>query len=164
MLFDHQCPFVGNTIGLYNYKWFYMTLFFMTWCCVTFAITLSIYLQRRFSWFICIFGLYLSAFILFGGGMLVYHTQLSLLNLTTNEHINVSRYNYLKGERGEYKNPFFRGWLNNFLSRFHPSPLDYTLRRPPTTQQYEQYEPLLLQHDHAGHQHPTTTTHGPDAV
>jgi hypothetical protein len=129
----------------------------MTWCCISFAITLSIYLQRRFSWFLCIFGIYLSTFILFGGGMLVYHTQLSMLNLTTNEHINISRYNYLKGERGEYKNPFSRGWLNNFVSRFHPSPFAYTLTRTTATPQ-QQYEPLLVQHNHHH------STHGPDAV
>jgi len=135
LLFDHHCPFVGNTVGLYNYKWFYLTLFFLTICNIGFGVTLWIYLHRQFSWTLCIFGIYLCLFILFGGGMLLYHTQLSMVNLTTNEHINVSRYTYLQNERGKYKNPFFKGWLNNFLERFFPSSASYTL---PTQQ-----EPLL---------------------
>jgi hypothetical protein len=107
----------------------------MTWCCITFVITLTVYLRREFSWFLCIFGIYLSSFVLFSGGMLVYHTQLSCLNLTTNEHINMARYKYLKGDRGEYRNPFDRGWMSNFINRFHPSPAAYTIE--------SHYQPLI---------------------
>lgn len=138
LLFDHHCPFVGNTVGLNNYKWFYLTLLFMTLACLGFGITLTIYLQRQFSWFICIFGIYLCLFILPAGGMLCYHTQLTMVNLTTNEHINVSRYKYLQNDHGGFRNPFFKGWLNNTMGRFSPSVSSYTL---PT-----QHEPLLLAH------------------
>merc|ERR1712113_170464 len=36
LLFDHYCPFVGATIGLYNYPWFYLDIFSMTACAVCF--------------------------------------------------------------------------------------------------------------------------------
>ena len=77
-------------------------------------------------------GLYIGLFIVPSGGMCIYHTQLMLANLTTNEHQNVTRYKYLFNEQGQYKNLFFRGFLNNFLDRFSPSEASYTL---PNTEQ-----------------------------
>ena len=129
LLFDHFCPFVGNTVGMYNYKWFYLFLLFMTLCYIGFFITFGIYMSRwsHFDTILfveaCFFALPFIPCI----GMLIYHTQLSMVNLTTNEHQNLHKYSYLMNEQGRYGNPFFRGWLSNFLDRFAPTEALYTI-------------------------------------
>ena len=42
-----------------------------------------------------------------------YHAHLVLHNLTTNEHINKTRYHYLKDDAGRFHNPFDQGFLAN---------------------------------------------------
>jgi len=140
--FDHHCPFVGATIGLYNYPWFYATLFFMTTSAIGFIITLYIYLSRKFSYTTLFLGIHLSLIIFMAGGMCLYHTQLTLNNLTTNEHMNLHRYEYLHrkpnssasgrngmifGPQGMYFNPFHRGGFRNVIQRFFPNKQSYTL-------------------------------------
>jgi hypothetical protein len=134
LVFDHHCPFVGNTIGLYNYKWFYLVLLTMALSVIGFLITLGIYLHRQpeMQWGLLWGGLYVGLFIFPSGGMCIYHTQLLLVNLTTNEHQNVNRFRYLYNEQGQYKNPFFRGLFRNVLNRFSPDESSYTI---PMTQQ-----------------------------
>lgn len=128
LMFDHHCPFVGNTIGLDNYKWFYLILFFMALAVTCFLITLGIHLSRqpKMQWGLLWGGLYIGLFLFPSAGMCIYHTQLMLLNLTTNEHQNMRRYHYLN-EGGRYNNPFSRGYWNNIMDRFSPSEASYTL-------------------------------------
>ena len=99
LLFDHNCPFVGNTIGLYNYKWFYLFLLTMTWYFVQHIVLWCKYVGRSdtttISTGLWILALYLPLHILMTGSLLIYHTQLTLLNLTTNEHLNLQKYDYL---------------------------------------------------------------------
>lgn len=76
-------------------------------------------------------GIYLGVHIFMTGGLLIYHTQLSTVNLTTNEHINVSRYEHFwttdsSGHR-KYRNPWFQGYWNNVLDRFFPTQASYRL-------------------------------------
>jgi len=136
LLFDHFCPFVNNTIGLNNYKYFYLFLVSITFAILSFTVTLVIYVFRystqhgSFPWFTIAAGGLIS-FILFPvGGLFIYHTQLTMMNLTTNEHINLRKYKYLHpviGGRRVFKNPWDRGYLNNFMDRFHPSPASYEI-------------------------------------
>ena len=50
----------------------------------------------------------------------IYH---ALTNLTTNEHVNFSRYTYLKDASGQYHNPYAsRGHLYNLLEFLHLRP------------------------------------------
>jgi hypothetical protein len=129
-MFDHHCPFVGNTVGLYNYKWFYLTLFFMALAVIGFLISLGIYIHRQptVPWTLLAVGIYIGLFIIPSGGMCIYHTQLMLVNLTTNEHQNVMRYKYLfDAEKGRYKNLFNRGFRNNLMDRFFPTESCYIL-------------------------------------
>lgn len=130
LMFDHHCPFVGNTVGLYNYKWFYLTLFFMALAVIGFLISLGIYIHRQptVPWTLLAVGIYIGLFIIPSGGMCIYHTQLMLVNLTTNEHQNVMRYKYLfDAEKGRYKNLFNRGFRNNLMDRFFPTESCYIL-------------------------------------
>lgn len=62
------------------------------------------------------------AFILLG-----YHTQLIRMELTTNEHQNYSRYDYLKGDRGEYHNPWKKNYFRNLKRRMFPNSSLYTI-------------------------------------
>lgn len=62
--------------------------------------------------------------------MASYHTQLAMTNLTTNEHMNHSRYDYLYDKSGgnrRFRNPWFRGFPRNFLDRLSPSEAMYEL-------------------------------------
>lgn len=73
-------------------------------------------------------GIFVGLWILPAGGMAIYHTQLSMVNLTTNEHQNLSRYKYLHDPvTGRYRNPWFQGWFSNMVQRFTPSEASYTL-------------------------------------
>jgi ankyrin repeat protein len=96
LMFDHHCPFVGNTVGLYNYKWFYLVLLTMTVYYAGFWFGLALYVKRSVTtpWWVMLWGIYLGSHSIMSAGMLAYHTQLVMVNLTTNEHVNVGRYDY----------------------------------------------------------------------
>jgi hypothetical protein len=108
----------------------------MTLGVASFAITLGMYLSRyhkehgSMNWMLLVFGLEVCLTGLPLGGMCIYHTQLSMVNLSTNEHLNVRRYKYLypvvNGKR-QYKNPWFKGFWGNFMDRMNPSPACYEI-------------------------------------
>jgi hypothetical protein len=132
-MFDHYCPFVDNTVGMYNYKWFFSFLVFMTFALGSFAITLIMYTRRNTqttSWFTIFWGFEISMCFFPIAGMLAYHTQLTMVNLTTNEHLNVRKYKYLyptiNGKR-TYRNPWFKGWWGNTMDRLHPTDMCYMI-------------------------------------
>lgn len=136
LLFDHFCPFVNNTVGLYNYKYFYMFLLTMVLGITSFLGTLVIYSSRykaehgSLPWFVLILGGQICLILFPVGGLFVYHTQLTLMNLSTNEHINMRRYKYLHpviNGRRMYKNPWDKGYLGNIMDRFYPSPACYEI-------------------------------------
>lgn len=162
LVFDHYCPFVGTSIGLYNYRYFYAFLLTMTLYFCGHWYLLVVYISRKrdagflttggsadnhdMPWKVLWMGIYLGLHILLSGGMLVYHTQLMLANLTTNEHLNVARYDYLwetsslssnstnnnspatpLPPRRRYKNPWFRGYWGNIMDRLDPSERSYML-------------------------------------
>lgn len=102
----------------------------MAFAVIGFLITLGIYLHRqpKMLWGLLAGGLYIGLFIFPSLGMCIYHTQLMLVNLTTNEHQNVMRFKYLfDSQNGRYKNLFHRGFRNNVLDRFFPNEHSYTL-------------------------------------
>lgn len=129
LLFDHHCPFLGTTIGLYNYRYFFSYLVTMTVLIFHFIITWVTYVRRgdKIQWGWLALFIFLSIFILMTGGLLAYHIQLISKNLSTNEHQNVWRYTYLRDEYGRYFNPFHRGFCGNFYTRLFPGPDAYIL-------------------------------------
>ena len=129
LLFDHHCPFVGATIGLYNYKYFYLFLISFTSTEIFSLITSMIHIHRgtKFEIGLFILAVYLSLYQLMTIGLLIYHTQLIKRNLTTNEHQNVFRYTYLHDEYGRYYNRFNKGFFRNMLSRCSPGPDSYVV-------------------------------------
>jgi hypothetical protein len=157
LMFDHHCPFVSNTVGLYNYKWFYLFLLTMTVGLLGFWMGLILYVRRSPTtpWGVLCWGAYLGVHILMSGGMLVYHTQLMMVNLTTNEHVNVGRYDYFwetltsnhetnnsnangnnnTTPRRRYRNPWDRGTHGrNVLERFQPG--DHSFMLPKTDEEH----------------------------
>ena len=144
LLFDHFCPFVDNTVGLNNYKYFYMFLVSMSLAILMFAITLIMYTSRykiehggagawssTYPWLVLGLGIEI-CFIFFPvAGLFLYHTQLSfVMNLSTNEHMNVRRYKYLYpviGGRRQFKNPWNKGYVGNFMDRMNPSSQCYEI-------------------------------------
>jgi len=75
--FDHYCPYVGNTVGLYNYRWFVLyclsfTLAALHWEVLAYARARAgggdMLLYVSAAWF--------ALFVAFGLAMLAYHAQL----------------------------------------------------------------------------------------
>lgn len=120
--FDHHCTWLGNCVGLHNYRYFVCliytaTIFLMQSIYATFVVfdqnALAKYGQKAdfFDWLVAVSGEpYLVFFLVYCMFLVVavlllsvYHTVISLQNLTTNEHIK----NYYK------TNPFDFGQLRN---------------------------------------------------
>lgn len=136
LLFDHHCPFVGTTVGLYNYRYFYLFVFSMTVAEILLGITGILYLRHpsdggdgRTEYKMIFLALYIAFFGLLSGGLCIYHTQLISRNLTTNEHANIHRFRYLSYDpsTGAFSNPFDKGFIQNFIGRFTPWKGSYML-------------------------------------
>lgn len=127
LMFDHFCPFVGNSIGLYNYVYFYLYCLSFVTADIFILYSSIIYLRRiGFDWYILIVALYTGCYIFPSGFMCVYHTQLVTKNLTTNEQENAFRYDHFKDRNGRFRNPFDKGYLHNIYTRCIPSEQSYS--------------------------------------
>lgn len=135
LLFDHHCPFVGTTIGLYNYRYFYLYVVSFTITEILFTTTGILYLKKAppnvgLELTKLLTALYFSIYMIMTGGLSIYHTQLVRKNLTTNEHQNFLKYEYLKDENGGYRNPYNLGCFRNFVSRMFPHKKSYSVMVP----------------------------------
>ncbi|KAL7541778.1 hypothetical protein ACHAXR_011200 [Thalassiosira sp. AJA248-18] len=153
LVFDHHCPFVGTTIGLYNYMYFYM--FLVSFCLMEggFISAWVMFLTRSklFPKGAFLIGGYIALYLMPVLFMAFYHTTLILGNISTNEQMNARKYRYFWDENGRFHNPFNQGKIRNILQRCWPDRSSYELPQPRTfsggdvelTREGEERQPML---------------------
>jgi len=130
MLFIYS-PFVYNTIGRDNYKYFYGLLCLHPWAFLGFALETFFYWYRNHgfaSYWYYVFVIYASMMCLAVFGLFRYHSNLVRENLTTNEDINIMKYEYLLSADGKYSNPFSLYPMDNISEVLVPLKSVYYVR------------------------------------
>eukprot|EP00420_Gonyaulax_spinifera_P014032 CAMPEP_0197914664 /NCGR_PEP_ID=MMETSP1439-20131203/78886_1 /TAXON_ID=66791 /ORGANISM="Gonyaulax spinifera, Strain CCMP409" /LENGTH=342 /DNA_ID=CAMNT_0043536587 /DNA_START=61 /DNA_END=1089 /DNA_ORIENTATION=- len=118
--FDHHCTWLGNCVGLHNYRYYvfliYSATMFLGECIFAIFWTFNAYTQQRrgddfdvVDWLITlweepklvVFVMYCLLLMVAVLLLSIYHTVISLQNLTTNEHVK----NYYKDNPFDFGGP-----------------------------------------------------------
>lgn len=129
--FDHFCPWIGQTVGRFNYRFFVSFIFFNFLCALYgVSMTMSTFLslpvfvrQQPYdsanTFALVVVFTICAAGVLGVGGLSLWHGYLVFTNQTTVETYINSVEAREAAERGEvYRNPFDRGWRVNFKRVF----------------------------------------------
>jgi len=119
--YDHYCPFLANTIGAKNYRFYLLFLIVTIATLPTLTAFEVMYMIEHDNTTLHIFGKILAGYIilqvtpLFLWVCMLFSSHVYLLsaNLTTNEYVNWMRYKYLITETKIFKNDFDIGIMCN---------------------------------------------------
>ncbi|KAI3772714.1 hypothetical protein L6452_03907 [Arctium lappa] len=127
--FDHHCPWLGQCIGLRNYRFFYMFISTSTILCIyVFGFSWAIIAQQEDRILKTMSKDILSDFLIvycfiavwFVGGLTIFHIYLICSNQTTYENF---RYRY--GKENSYHKGIIKNLAEVFLSKTPPSLNDF---------------------------------------
>lgn len=132
---DHYCKYLNNCIGYKNHRTF--ILFLLIHGMATFTLSILVFLSiwkdfngrdscyisytifTRHYWFNCLLGSALVIITVAVLGLLGEQLTNISQNITINERLNGSRYDWLvSGEDKSFHNKFNKGWFQNFLDFF----------------------------------------------
>ena len=127
-LFDHYCPWVGNTIGKGNRGIFLLFLWLELYALLGSLVVAVLQMHNtiqsglwtdRLVW-VMVF-LIVDAFVGISVAVLAVAQAAQVArNVTTNELANWHRYKYLQDGNGRFYNPFNKGMKANCFEAFHP--------------------------------------------
>jgi hypothetical protein len=142
-------PFIYNTVGRDNYKYFFGILCVHPVAYVFYLYTTVIYWYRAtLSWPYILFMLYSFMMFIAVGGLGMYHMRLITRNVTTNEEINMARYTYFRNEFNSFNNPFCTGSrLGNLWDGMFPTTKLYYTREE-VLKDKRHCDHVDCQHDH----------------